>query len=221
MQRMNYNETNGIVIGPEFSRIFAEVILQQVDNNVLSKLAHKKIYNNVDYQCFRYVDDYFFFYNNDEVKTDALTFFVNELKTYKLAINDAKTQHYERPFITNITRAKLEIDNLVDRTFSYKVVDKIDSHVKELELENVNEDIETNTEVEDTDSAKNVKLLEKALHNKDTWYLKSIDFNKHIKALLVTYQVEGKDVYNYTLARITRKIESGLKSLIVYSNDYQ
>lgn len=211
MQRMNYNETNGIVIGPEFSRIFAEVILQQVDNNVLSKLAHKKIYNNVDYQCFRYVDDYFFFYNNDEVKTDALTFFVNELKTYKLAINDAKTQHYERPFITNITRAKLEIDNLVDRTFSYKVVDKIDSHVKELELENVNEDIETNTEVEDTDSAKNVKLLEKALHNKDTWYLKSIDFNKHIKALLVTYQVEGKDVYNYTLARITRKIESGLK----------
>ena len=31
MQKMNYNETNGIVIGPEFSRIFAEIILQYID----------------------------------------------------------------------------------------------------------------------------------------------------------------------------------------------
>lgn len=31
MRRMNYNETNGIVIGPEFSRIFAEIILQYID----------------------------------------------------------------------------------------------------------------------------------------------------------------------------------------------
>lgn len=34
MQRMNYNETSGIVIGPEFSRIFAEIILQRVDKEV-------------------------------------------------------------------------------------------------------------------------------------------------------------------------------------------
>ena len=27
-QKMNYNETNGIIIGPEFSRIFAEILLQ-------------------------------------------------------------------------------------------------------------------------------------------------------------------------------------------------
>ena len=98
MQRMNYNETNGIVIGPEFSRIFAEVILQQIDNNVLSKLASKKYYNNVDYQCFRYVDDYFFFYNAEDIKDEALTLFTNELKTYKLTISNEKTLFFERPF---------------------------------------------------------------------------------------------------------------------------
>lgn len=38
MRLMNYNETNGIVIGPEFSRIFAEVILQHVDCSVESLL---------------------------------------------------------------------------------------------------------------------------------------------------------------------------------------
>lgn len=34
MQRMNYNETNGILIGPEVSRIFSEIILQAVDAEV-------------------------------------------------------------------------------------------------------------------------------------------------------------------------------------------
>lgn len=37
MQKSNYNETNGIVVGPEISRIFAEIILQKVDTNVLRK----------------------------------------------------------------------------------------------------------------------------------------------------------------------------------------
>lgn len=41
MQLMNYNETNGIVIGPEFSRIFAEVIFQHVDSHVLHSLKRK------------------------------------------------------------------------------------------------------------------------------------------------------------------------------------
>jgi len=38
MQKLNANETNGIIIGPEFSRIFAELILQQIDNDILNKL---------------------------------------------------------------------------------------------------------------------------------------------------------------------------------------
>jgi hypothetical protein len=39
MQKLNFNETNGIVIGPEFSRIFAEIILQKIDVNVKADLA--------------------------------------------------------------------------------------------------------------------------------------------------------------------------------------
>lgn len=41
MQEMNYNETNGIVIGPECSRIFAEVIMQYVDQMVEQQLLIK------------------------------------------------------------------------------------------------------------------------------------------------------------------------------------
>ena len=48
MQLAKYNETNGIVVGPEISRIFAEIILQQIDLNVLKKLEENYKYG-VDY----------------------------------------------------------------------------------------------------------------------------------------------------------------------------
>src|SRR5690606_30212828 len=59
---LNYNETNGIIIGPEFSRIFAEIILQSIDLTVLHRIEqqHNLKYKR-DYEVFRYVDDYFVF----------------------------------------------------------------------------------------------------------------------------------------------------------------
>ena len=61
MQSLNARETNGIVIGPEFSRIFAEIILQNIDEKVENELRRRKINNKVNYECYRYVDDYFLF----------------------------------------------------------------------------------------------------------------------------------------------------------------
>lgn len=61
MQVINYKETNGIIIGPEFSRIFAELILQNVDIRLEEKLSEERHYHRQDYQIFRYVDDFFFF----------------------------------------------------------------------------------------------------------------------------------------------------------------
>ena len=58
MQLANYNETNGIVVGPEVSRIFEEVILQQIDLNVLSKLENSGLKYGVDFEVRRYVDDF-------------------------------------------------------------------------------------------------------------------------------------------------------------------
>lgn len=86
MQEMNYNETNGIVIGPECSRIFAEVIMQYVDQMVEQQLLIKGYRNKVDYECYRYVDDYFFFYNSEAVKVDAEQLFQMYLKEFKLSL---------------------------------------------------------------------------------------------------------------------------------------
>jgi len=67
MQLANYNETNGIVVGPEISRIFAEIILQQIDINVLNQLENlEKLKFGVDFEIRRYVDDFFIFSNEEK-----------------------------------------------------------------------------------------------------------------------------------------------------------
>jgi hypothetical protein len=115
MQKLNYNETNGIVIGPEFSRIFAEIILQSVDvelRNCLAadyKCVHKK-----DYEIFRYVDDYFVFYNDDSAQTAIRQTLQEALKAKKLSINTAKIKNYQKPIITEITVAKDRISTLLN-----------------------------------------------------------------------------------------------------------
>lgn len=66
MQSVNARETNGIVIGPEFSRIFAEIILQYIDQKVEHELLEEKLCQKSNYECYRYVDDYFLFYNDEK-----------------------------------------------------------------------------------------------------------------------------------------------------------
>ena len=117
LQKLNANETNGIVIGPEFSRIFAELILQQIDNDILNKLLSSdtnqpKLIHKRDYEIFRYVDDYFIFYNKEEDKERILKEFKLCLKEYKLYLNDNKSISYGKPIITEISQAKQKITDL-------------------------------------------------------------------------------------------------------------
>jgi hypothetical protein len=122
MQKMNYNETNGIVIGPEFSRLFAEIILQQIELTVLDKLNTKEnIHFKTDYEIFRYVDDYFVFYNDLQVKEKIFQYFNLELLEFKLNVNENKLGFYEKPIITELTIAKLKISSLIEESIKNKI----------------------------------------------------------------------------------------------------
>lgn len=115
MQNLNHKETNGIVIGPEFSRIFAEVILQAVDSELLTQLAEgAKLTHKVDYEIFRYVDDFFVFYNEESTQLKIFELIQEILKSKKLSINTAKIKHYQKPIITEITIAKERISSLLN-----------------------------------------------------------------------------------------------------------
>lgn len=115
-QRINYNETNGIVVGPEFSRIFAEIILQQVDRRMSDLLQTEQRGNleaTKDYDVRRYVDDYYIFANSHEVLDQAESALCVALEEYKLYLNTSKRQTYARPFVSDISLARHDIGTLV------------------------------------------------------------------------------------------------------------
>jgi hypothetical protein len=117
MQLSNYNETNGIIIGPEISRIFAEIILQSIDVSVDRLLLAENYLAGRDYDIRRYVDDYFVFATDDRLLDTIQSTLAKQLSRFKLYLNTAKTLSQRRPFVTGQTGAKIELASLVDRIF--------------------------------------------------------------------------------------------------------
>lgn len=115
MQHINYNETNGIIVGPEISRIFAEIILQRIDVNVLNRLKQERCPLKLgrDYEVRRYVDDYYVYANSEDNLRLILEIYKEELQFYKLFINDSKLEFLERPFVSGVSEAKRELSDVV------------------------------------------------------------------------------------------------------------
>lgn len=116
MQSMNFGETSGIVIGPEVSRIFSEIILQRVDLNVLELLLDGYGYKaEYDYSIRRYVDDFFVFSRSEQVAEKVYEAIEKELRFYKLGVNESKLKKYKRPFLTEKSKAIIEISKAMNR----------------------------------------------------------------------------------------------------------
>ena len=99
MQKTNYNETNGIVIGNEFSRVVAEMLLSQIDLEIESTLFTDFGLNlNKDYKIYRFVDDYYIFSNSKEYVNLIQKVLIEILNNYNLNINDTKVNLQEAPF---------------------------------------------------------------------------------------------------------------------------
>lgn len=120
MRNSNYAETNGILIGPEVSRIFAEIILQRIDLNIIAKLKEKGLKVRIDYDFRRYVDDYFVYFNDPHKQELILSTINAELFKFKLNLNEAKTLIRQRPFISDISIAKKAMSQFVSTLENYR-----------------------------------------------------------------------------------------------------
>lgn len=105
----NHGETNGIIIGPEVCRIFAEIILQRIDSDAASKL--RGIVDSDQFTVRRYVDDYFVFSSHPDISRTIFEIFKSELERHKLHVNESKTEEFNAPFITSISVAKSEMSS--------------------------------------------------------------------------------------------------------------
>lgn len=120
MQSMNHNETNGICIGAEVSRIFAELILSEVDRRVIQRLAQEKepLHFRVHYEFRRYVDDIYLFSQNAKVAERVLAKLSLGLSEFNLHFNDKKTHAVPRPFITTKSRMVRDASQALDDFFA-------------------------------------------------------------------------------------------------------
>ncbi len=184
MQLANYNETNGIVVGPEVSRIFTEIILQQIDLNVLAILNKEGLKHGVDFEIKRYVDDYFVFSNDEEYIELILKIYKKELEEYKLYTNESKTNKKTTPFISNIAVGKRELKHLLDKIFNSLVT--------------------IGGSIVSDDEVKKIKKIEKI----KSPYAISKNFIKDFQCIIqrnnLTYDVLSKDIVRYIKQKVVK-----------------
>lgn len=208
MQSVNARETNGIVIGPEFSRIFAEIILQYIDQKVEQELwEEKELRHKSTYECYRYVDDYFLFYNDEKDRNLFMESLTKWLKEFKLQISPSKTEEFERPFITKVTIAKQRIESLLSNIFSIPLWEEVESKL--------NAEEEEDKEYENSD--KDRKILDK----KFNIYLSANSANAQIKATVRECGIEYRDIANYLLEKISQRLDAFLNRYEIGFKKYE
>lgn len=99
LQNINGHSSNGVIIGPEFSRMIAEVLLGHIDKEVKYELERIGLRSGRDYRIFRFVDDLFIFSNNPEDQDKILDTMGRVSQKYLLQLNESKCVKTTTPVV--------------------------------------------------------------------------------------------------------------------------
>lgn len=91
MRALNYDQTNGILVGNAVSRIISEIILCSVDEQISKKFP--KI------SCCRFVDDYYIYVSKSSQIQEIISYIRTCLAQYELSFNENKIRITEGPFL--------------------------------------------------------------------------------------------------------------------------
>lgn len=172
----------GIVIGPEFSRLYAEIILQRIDHDTEEIMMGKYGFTHFrDYAFYRYVDDGFLFCNSEETMKAFYDIYDACLEKYGLKrkeSDDTSKQHFyeHRPFLENITAGKLALKELVDRYFENRL-----------------------------DTFKGFKKMQRGLYDAPTVLNYKI-FIRSVRSIMGAYELKYKDVMSFLLGCMQKRL---------------
>ena len=145
MQNLNGSVTNGIVVGPEFSRMMSELITQNIDQNVFWRLGECGLSSPRDYRIARYVDDIYIFATDETIVDRIISLFREEAEKFHLKINERKCitgrlPHVWTRWIDRISTIKNDVKNALikkmDNEF-YLVTNSNSSNIKRRVISNV------------------------------------------------------------------------------------
>ena len=91
MRSLNYDQTNGILVGNAVSRIVSEIILCTIDEQISKKFPN--------ISCCRFVDDYYIYTSNSSQIQEIISYIRTCLAQYELSLNENKLKITEGPFL--------------------------------------------------------------------------------------------------------------------------
>lgn len=132
LQNINGKSSNGVIVGPEFSRMMAEILLQHIDKEILQTLQAKGLVVSKDFRIFRYVDDIYIFANTPIVIDTVIKTIELTAQKYLLHLNEFKYYTTETPVVLNnwIEKTRVFADKISDLFFK-----KRELHEKKEELD--------------------------------------------------------------------------------------
>lgn len=92
LQNVNGSKTNGIVVGPEISRLLADFLLVNIEERIHLELVKEGYVKGADYDLCRFVDDYYLYTNDLEKSHRIFEIITDNLNYYHLKINYSKTE---------------------------------------------------------------------------------------------------------------------------------
>lgn len=99
LQNINGRSSNGLIVGPEFSRMIAEILLQEIDVEVKRSLAAQGLFTGIDYRVFRYVDDIYIF-SHTQAHTELIIRTIETIaQKYLLKFNEFKYLRADTPVV--------------------------------------------------------------------------------------------------------------------------
>ncbi len=99
LQNMNGSVTNGITVGPEFSRLMVEILMQSIDTKVKIELTNNGYIENQHYYICRFVDDIFIFADEEKLVKKIINVYVREAEYLHFRLNDKKRYIGKLPMI--------------------------------------------------------------------------------------------------------------------------
>lgn len=111
LQNINGSKTNGIIVGPEISRLLAEFLMIHIDAAIINELEYEGIRRGENYEIFRFVDDFYIFSDEDFIQDKIKETISNVLDNYHLKFNDSKMREFGKSDVLN--KWYLEIGGII------------------------------------------------------------------------------------------------------------
>ena len=205
LMNINGRTSNGIVVGPEFSRMVAELLLQTIDREVLNMLLNQNIVAGENYNIYRYVDDIFIFAESENLANIIVEYYSEASRKYLLRLNESKLYRSKVPFVLD---EWLNSTNLFTNRACGLLFYSKDEREKQLK------NIEVNTDSNNDPSQKKTYIINaNSLRNSKRHIMGQ--FNE----LICAYEEKNRTIVAYFLGTLLNKVGRNKDTVRIFAEE--